>query len=132
MIFLTTDFDYRCAKLGTIFTEKRDLTDDEITKVMFKHFGHNSLGKSLVLAYKRRIYKKSENWHCHEIDSRLYRYAAYGPYAVKALYNGSENITLLIGILINVPLDSKTDVNMGKHFDALRDECIEELRYNCK
>ena len=29
-------------------------------------------------------------------------------------------------------LDSKTDVNMGKHFDALRDECIEELRYNCK
>ena len=33
MIFLTTDFDYRCAKLGTIFTEKRDLTDDEITKV---------------------------------------------------------------------------------------------------
>lgn len=35
MIFLTTDFDYRCAKLGTIFTEKRDLTDDEITKVSF-------------------------------------------------------------------------------------------------
>ena len=37
MIFLTTDFDYRCAKLGTIFTEKRDLTDDEITKVSFFH-----------------------------------------------------------------------------------------------
>lgn len=35
MIFLTTDFDYRCAKLGTIFTEKRDLTEDEITKVSF-------------------------------------------------------------------------------------------------
>ena len=40
MIFLTTDFDYRCAKLGTIFTEKRDLTDDEITKVSSSCLGH--------------------------------------------------------------------------------------------
>ena len=33
MIFLTTDFDYRCAKLGTIFTEERKLTEEEIAKL---------------------------------------------------------------------------------------------------
>ena len=42
MIFLTTDFDYRCAKLGTVFTEERKLTPEEIAQLSDKSLSRKS------------------------------------------------------------------------------------------
>ena len=60
MIFLTTDFDYRCAKLGTIFTIERKLTEEEIAQLSDKTLSRKSKVE-IATAFIKKFTGKHKN-----------------------------------------------------------------------
>ena len=83
MIFLTTDFDYRCAKLGTIFTVERKLTEEEIAQLSDKTLSRKSKVEIATAFIKKFTgnYMKLRHKHVghvlHMLDTILYLQTIY-------------------------------------------------------